>query len=428
MSRDVEFDRHIEKLSEGIGPRPAASAAERAAADYVSLEMEQFASEVAVETYGGLTTFVWMYLTLFVLALLANLTFFTNPSLAFVASLAVIVFLNQEVNAKGFFFEFFPKRDSKNVVGVIEPAAQAKRRVIISASMDSGRDGLLFRPNLRRYFRGIFQFFVAFLILQVSFSLLALFVGPQPYILVSVRIIGLVELVACIGLLVHQFTGAYMPGANDNASGVAALLEVGKRLSEERLPDTEVWLVATGGGRSVQSGALAFLRRHWNEVRGDWFITLDHVGAGKLAYTLGEGLLKLYAVDHELVEYARTAAAVDPEWEVGETVNRIEPTDLVPLLAMGLRAIGVRAGADDGFGVAAHTREDTPDVIEDSVIEHAIDFTVELAGIIGTPAVEEEEAEAEDDDDSVADESMTGPDSAADDADSAEPPSEKPEK
>lgn len=393
MSSDSE--RHIEHLAREIGPRPTTTAAERRAADYVSLELEQFADEVAVESFGGLTTFVWMYLTLFLLALIANATFFGNPKLAFVASLAVIVFLNQEVNAKGFFYEFFPKRESQNVIGVIEAAGQPKRRVIITANLDTGKDGVLFRPAMRKNFRTFLSLAVSALILQVTFSLLALFVGPQAYILVTMRALGLIELATVIALLLHRYTGQYAPGANDNASGVAAMLEIGRQLAANRLPDTEVWLVATGGGRSTQSGIIAFLRRHWSEVRGDWFIALNHVGAGRLAFTLGEGLLKLYAVDPELIERARAIADANPDWELGEVLNRVEATDLVPLLAMGLRAISLRGEGPDGFGVAACSAADLPDVIEGEVLERAIAFTLELASAIGRPVGDEDDDESD---------------------------------
>lgn len=389
-------ERHIEHLAREIGPRPTTSDAERRAADYVSLELEQFADEVAVESFGGLTTFVWMYLTLFLLALIANATFFGNPKLAFVASLAVIVFFNQEVNAKGFFYEFFPKRESQNVIGVIEAAGQPKRRVIITANLDTGKDGVLFRPALRRNFRTLLSLAVSALILQVTFSLLALFVGPQQYIFIVMRAFGLIELVTVIALLLHRYTGQYSPGANDNASGVAALLAVGRQLAANRLPDTEVWLVATGGGRSTQSGIIAFLRRHWSEVRGDWFIALNHVGAGQLVYTLGEGLLKLYAVDAELIERARAIADVNPEWEIGEVLNRAEATDLVPLLALGLRAIGLRGEGPDGFGANSYARSDTPEQIDSTVLARAISFTLDLTKAIGRPLAADDRGDDQD--------------------------------
>jgi len=406
MSSDSQ--RHIEHLAREIGPRPTTSAAERRAADYVSLELEQFADEVAVESFGGLTTFVWMYLTLFLLALIANATFFGNPKLAFVASLAVIVFLNQEVNAKGFFYEFFPKRESQNVIGVIEAARQPKRRVIITANLDTGRDGVLFRPALRRNFRTLLSVTVSALILQVTFSLLALFVGPQPYILVTMRALGLIELATVVVLLLHRYTGQYAPGANDNASGVAAMLTVGRQLAASRLPDTEVWLVATGGGRSTQSGIIAFLRRHWSEVRGDWFITLNHVGAGRLAYTLGEGLLKLYAVDPDLIERARAIADANPDWEIGEVLNRVEATDLVPLLAMGLRAISLRGEGPDGFGVRACSPGDRPETIDGAVLERASAFALALARAVGRPLGEGDEQEENQNGDDAADGAGSG--------------------
>lgn len=39
----------------------------------------------------------------------------------------------------------------------------------------------------------------------------------------------------------------FSPGANDNASGVAVVLELARRLARDRLRQTEVWLAFTDG-------------------------------------------------------------------------------------------------------------------------------------------------------------------------------------
>jgi len=54
-------------------------------------------------------------------------------------------------------------------------------------------------------------------------------------------------------------SGGYSPGANDNASGVAALLEIGRSLSEKRKELKRSVLLLFFGGRNGDSGDLVTL-------------------------------------------------------------------------------------------------------------------------------------------------------------------------
>jgi hypothetical protein len=391
----ADYMRHIRELAGSIGPRPATSREERRAADYVALELEEFADEVAVEEFGGLKTFVWMYVLLFATAALASLTFSTGVMLTFALTLVVLVFMVQEINAKGILWDMMKKADSANVVGVIEATDTPKRRMVIVANHDSGKDGLFFDRKWQAKFGQLVTSGMSIIVLQTTFVLLGLFVGPVRWLSILFLFIAAAEVAVIAVLLTHNRRGSFSPGANDNASGVATLIEVGRKLAADRLPDTEVWLVSTGCGRAVRSGMMGFLRRHWTEVKYDTFLVLNHVGAGTLKYTLSEGLIKVYPCDPDLINQARALAEEHPAWTLSETTAKNEATDIVPLLANGIRAIGLRGEDATGVGVAARLPEDTPDVIDEDTMESAIEFSEALVRAVARAdaAATAEEAE-----------------------------------
>lgn len=89
-------------------------------------------------------------------------------------------------------------------------------------------------------------------------------------------------------LMAHADTVPPSPGAEDNASGVGALVGLAPRLAALG-PRCDVWLVATGAeeriytGQPDHLGAGALVRRVRRTRTGDlrWAISLDEVGRGR---------------------------------------------------------------------------------------------------------------------------------------------------
>ena len=86
-----------------------------------------------------------------------------------------------------------------------------------------------------------------------------------------------------------------VPGANDNLTGVAALLELGRLLRDDPPEGLRVLLVSAGSEEANQEGILAFARRHFGSLPTDTtsFICLDTLGSGELLMLEGEGFLKM---------------------------------------------------------------------------------------------------------------------------------------
>jgi hypothetical protein len=82
-----------------------------------------------------------------------------------------------------------------------------------------------------------------------------------------------------------------VPGANDNLSGVAALVALAELLRERPVPGLHVLLVSCGAEETLQDGVRAFVARHRDELAPEhtWFVNLDTVGSPHLVMLEAEG-------------------------------------------------------------------------------------------------------------------------------------------
>ncbi len=82
-----------------------------------------------------------------------------------------------------------------------------------------------------------------------------------------------------------------VPGANDNLSGVAALVALAELLRERPVPGLRVLLVSCGAEETLQDGVRGFLASHGGELAPGhtWFVNLDTVGSPHLVMLEAEG-------------------------------------------------------------------------------------------------------------------------------------------
>ena len=80
-------------------------------------------------------------------------------------------------------------------------------------------------------------------------------------------------------------------GANDNLSGVAALVALAELLRERPVPGLRVLLVSCGAEETLQDGVRAFVARHREELEPGRtaFVNLDTVGSPHLVMLEAEG-------------------------------------------------------------------------------------------------------------------------------------------
>jgi len=163
----------------------------------------------------------------------------------------------------------------------------------------------------------------------------------------------------------------HTPGANNNASGCAALLELAARLKESPMTSTEVLLVATGSKEMWLSGMRQLFRGLKADKKSLFFVNVTGVGAGQLRYVTGEGMLHVYGAGRTLMAAAQHEG---PAHAARPIVWRGLPTDAAIPMARGYEAITVMATGPDDFPVAWNSEEDAAGKIDLDTLTRAVRF------------------------------------------------------
>ena len=258
--------------------------------------------------------------------------------------------------------------DSENVVASISASGEEKRTLVLVSHLDSSRSGILFHPDVAPQLR----------------KLTALISAA-----VAVRAFGTFErtskaiLAAGLALLAErEIRGRDVPGANDNASGVAVATALARELASAPLETTRVVFLATGCEESGTGGMRAFLDAH----RGEWedwlFLNLDGVGApATLRYLPREGMLRILGADSGLIRVCEETARNHPELGLHAAEVLAGLTyDATPVMARGGRAITL--SAQDRTIPNYHSAQDVPENLDGDVLARALEATRLIAAAI----------------------------------------------
>jgi len=374
--------RHLQVLAEDIGPRGSGTEAEARAAAYVEAQLRAVLPRVWSEDFKTPGAYAWAYLVIYGLALVGALAlvaaaaaapFASGRGLAAAALVlgvgAVVVLLRENTTA-GTLGGWFRQYPSRNVIGVLPPAEAepgTAAPVVLSAHVDSAKWGLMFDPKGVHRFRALFLGGVASMALVPVLGLAIWLTGRA--VLGWIAVVPAAWLLVSMALLVHrEVVGTYTPGANDNASGVAAMLALAEYFAERPPRRVPLWFVATGAEEVGLVGMLDFLRRHGHELRDAAFFIFDNIGSGHPKYAVTEGMIRSYRLDSGLIDLAARIAAAHPEWGVRPARNDLMSTDALPAVRQGFRTIAFRAEDDRGLLPNWHWPTDTLDRVDVDVI------------------------------------------------------------
>ena len=199
----------------------------------------------------------------------------------------------------------FPTGASQSVIAHT-PHSGAKARVILSAHLDTQLGSYLYSKR-----------WVAFLPFIMNGAVVGAIAALVLAILRAAGLYGTVITVAqlvVIALLfflfvlfaIAEWTGEYVQGANDDASGVAVILALAEDLRKVPPENLEVWIAATGAEESGLCGMGNFLRKGLGkdlDKNSTYFINFDNLGGGDLVYLKGD-TIPGYKYPGPLVEMA----------------------------------------------------------------------------------------------------------------------------
>ena len=357
---------HIAHLVDVIGPRPAGSAAERAAGDYVEAQLraQGYAPERQPVVFAPHVAFV-PWFALGGLVLLVAATWLPSlPGLAFL-SLAYIIVLPELI---GIISRARVRTgQSQNIVAYTSAPSTAPT-LLITAHVDSAPASALGLTAMRALHQQIM-----FVNLRVAWALAALAVlilaglHLPDLALTFGRAVGIVAGATWLALEIGSQLGGprdFAPGANDNASGVGVALAVAERLTTQPPSRLRVGFLFTGAEETGLHGAEAFAASLTPGARVA-VLNLDMVGTGRDLITLAQdGALRAFETDTELNGLLREC---DPG--VRDRIFKLRSGDHAPFLRRGIRAAALQAVGQASAELAYHTPADDLSLIDPRTLD-----------------------------------------------------------
>jgi hypothetical protein len=306
-----------------------------------------------------------------------------------IAALAAGLIADDVDNAGHLLRRLLPKRETTNVLAWAgDPGA--RETVVIVAHHDAAHTGLLFHPGLIPLVARIAPGRYERQNTSTQTGRLLIF-GPALVAIGSaagnrtVRRLGMLWSAASALLLADVARSPVVPGANDNLSAVAVLLDLAERLTQEPARGVRVLLLSTGSEESFMEGMRGFVARHRGELDPDStrFVALECVGSPRLVIMEGEGMLRMRDHDGGLREELQAAAD-----EAGIAVWRglrlgAGGTDALPALRAGYRAACLAACTDLKVPANYHWPSDVVENLDLATIGHAREVTERLIRRVG---------------------------------------------
>lgn len=350
------MQQYVEDLAAKIGPRGSATRAERNAAKYLAETLEPVADNVTVQPFKSVPTFSWAFGLYYFLMVVTAILIPAWPVAAALLALANVIAYLCECHTFEALTRILPKDKSQNIIAVkSRPSPQGDRlpRIILTAHYDTSRSGLNFHPKLVTAFR---QSFIALNVSMAALLVLALTAGFASFM--GLRLPGYfslfslpfaIYLMFSVLLLVHrEIWGVHVPGGNDNASGVAVMLDSFIHLANNLPAGAEVWAVATGCEEAGTVGMLRFLEEYGDQIKDDYIINMDNLGIGQVKYITGEGMFLAMPSDRDMILAAAACARENPDLDIGPHVYKSLTTDAAPALARGYKVMSIMAFTEDG--------------------------------------------------------------------------------
>lgn len=235
----AELKEYVRTLSEEIGPRPATTDSEHRAAEWLERTFSSRGLQTETQTFEAPRTYSWAYVLYNLLTLASAFAAGFKPFLtwpAFAVSAIVAFFFWTDLDTRMGLTRLMPKGPSQNVIARHVPRArrgEKLRRIVIVAHYDSARASLAFSPGLVKNFTttmGLMK--VCTLLTPVMVLALALpwTRGMAPWLWYATMAVSAYLVVPVLINIHREIAMPYVAGANDNASGVAAMLGVMERL------------------------------------------------------------------------------------------------------------------------------------------------------------------------------------------------------
>ena len=336
--------------------RPSASDGERRAAEWIRGELEAQGVPARVEEESAVGS---MAIPLALLSAAGVLAALGGRRLAPLGLLAAAGIVDDVSGGPQVFRRLLKHRTTYNVVGEAGDP-DAEETLVFVAHHDAAQGGLIYRPELTRLVADTFPGWYAKQ--TTSPQMLRLVAaGPALAAVPTLRKLGLVLSAGSLLAFGDIATRSVVPGANDNLTAVAVLLELARLLRERPVEGVRVLLVSTGSEESFMEGMRGWVRRHGRALDRERtrVIVLETLGSPELILLEGEGMIWMTDYDLEVRDFI-AAAAQDAGAPLRRGLKLGFATDALSALRAGFRTATLASCDEYKMPANYHSQRDIP--------------------------------------------------------------------
>jgi len=398
--------KFIEDICDEIGPRESGKKEEELAGNRIEEELKNYCNKTWQEEYiSSPTAFLGFIrygaalliisIILYLLSLFIDLGGIAlDPSMSVIFSIisigltsfCILYFIGEVMKYYEIVDFMFPKKKSKNVIGVINPTDEVRQTIIFSGHHDSA-----YEFNLFYYLKtfGVVMIFIGYIGILLFFIIdvlkLILF-----FTTIDLNFMFFVFGIISICLIPIAFTYIFfhtykaVPGAFDNLSAVAIVLGIGRFLSTNKNSEyfpkyTKVMLISFAGEEAGLRGAKRFVKKHKKELRNNTIlINMDGIAhKDNILFTKNETLIGAKhdkKINEKLIKIAK-------DLNIGAQLGVLPfgATDAAAFSLAKLRATNISAFKYE-FHLPNfyHTRYDTPEIVEKEALGQVLQICLEF--------------------------------------------------
>ena len=360
--------------------RPSASAGERASAEWIQAELERRGLVARIEEERG-TGGYWVPLGLLSAAGLVGAGLVASGRRwkgAALAAAATVGLADDLALGRRWFRHMVARRRTWNVVGEV-PGDSGGHTVVFVAHHDAAHSGFIFDPSGGERLAERAPWLIGRI--NTDPPVFWPVVGGPALIATGAALRRPAMSWSGAGLAIASLAAFgdialrhVVPGAIDNASGVAALIELADRIRESPPTRVRVLFVFTGSEEALWEGMEAFGARHFHSLPPErtFFLSVDQVGDRRLCVLRGEGPLSMR---HYRDDVGRLVHEVAAELGIEMPFTRLRSrtgTDAQYPAKAGYPTASLQSKTEDKLQTAYHWPTDTPDVVDYRTVADAV--------------------------------------------------------
>jgi hypothetical protein len=371
-------------LSETIGPRGSCTPGEQKGAVYAAQQLAGYGfADVEIASFSGAASTYLRYALICAIAAAASGTAIILRAplghlMAAVIQIAAIQATFFESDFRSNWSRFLiPNRTSQNVIAHLPATSRSQQAIILVAHLDTART-----PTFNASRRGQRAYVLLLHALLLSYFTAAL-LHTGLALLPELRltwgwVVTFTLQVSMLALFLSFEQAPFSPGAYDNASGVACVLALARRLSREPLQRSDVWFCLTGCEETGSGGAVDLYDHFAAKWLNPWIINLDQLGYRKIYLRTAEGLLRRYTTTSACISIASKTAASLPDIVLNLRSSQAF-SDAAPAYQRGLRAFSFgTTPTEHDLQTHRHRMSDTPEHLSPAALSEILCYVGSL--------------------------------------------------